>query len=128
LKYILWIPAAVVIVAATIFAVVNRGPIPLDFWPLPYQTTLPLSFVLLAAVAVGVLFGGIAAWWAGRDWRRLARQRKFELEHMARELAHAKRQREQSAPAPQPALPGGAPFRALAKPHDSSNEAGANRG
>ncbi len=86
MKLIIWILAAIVILAVTAFAVTNREAVSIDFWPLPYSATLPLFAILLGAVIVGFIFGSIAAWWSGRSARRKSRDRKWEIDRLNREL------------------------------------------
>jgi uncharacterized integral membrane protein len=62
-RTVLAIAAALVV----IFAAANRDPVRLNLWPLPF-------FAVMAALAAGVLMGGIAAWARGARWRRRARE------------------------------------------------------
>jgi uncharacterized integral membrane protein len=52
----------------------NRQPVELSFWPLPYGTTVPLYWVFLAALALGVVLGGLAVWASGHEVRAELRQ------------------------------------------------------
>ena len=88
------------------FAVANRGPVEISFWPLPFTSTLPLYAVLLMGVALGVVLGGVATWLSGHSRRaahRDLRRRVAGLEYrerMQREAesqAAAERVRERSA-------------------------------
>ena len=71
------------------FAVVNRGPIIIDFWPLPVDMQAPLSAVILLSLIVGVIWGGVASWLAAGTDRKRARdsaQRADQAESESREL------------------------------------------
>ena len=91
MKIFLWILAAIVTLAVTSFAVTNRAPVEVDFWPLPFAATLPLFAILIVAAGLGFGFGAIATWWSGRTWRRSARSRGREIDHLKREIEALKR-------------------------------------
>ena len=63
-------PAGVVLVA---FAVTNRGPVIIDFWPLPIDMQAPMSAVILLSLIIGVIWGGVASWLAAGTDRKRAR-------------------------------------------------------
>ena len=80
LKGLVLLPVAIVVVA---LAVANRAPVRLSFDPfsadLPvFSVTLPLYVILFAAVALGVILGGIATWTGQattrRPWPRASRR------------------------------------------------------
>jgi uncharacterized integral membrane protein len=81
---ILLIIVAVLVVA---FAIANRGPVTLNFWPLPFAATVPLYLVMLGALALGVAVGGIATWVRGGRWRKRARAAERESKALADRLA-----------------------------------------
>jgi len=91
LKFFLWILAAVVTLAVTSFAVTNRAPVEIDFWPLPFTATPPLFAILITTVVVGFGFGSIATWWSGRNRRRIARARGRGIDRLKREIEVLKR-------------------------------------
>ena len=61
LSLVLVLPAGMVLVT---FAVVNRGPVTIDFWPLPMDMQAPLSAMIMLSLIVGVIWGGAASWLA----------------------------------------------------------------
>ena len=71
ISLLVFLPAGVSLV---IFAVVNRHPVVLKFWPLPIEMTLPLSLVILFSLGTGVLWGGLASWLKAANGRRQARE------------------------------------------------------
>ena len=81
---IILIVIAVLVVA---FAIVNRVPVTLNFWPLPFAATVPLYLVMLGALGLGVAVGGIATWVRGGRWRRRARASERENKALADRLA-----------------------------------------
>ena len=86
LSLMLVLPAGLVLIT---FAVVNRGPITIDFWPLPMDMQAPLSAMLLLSLIVGVIWGGVASWLAAGTGRRRARdnaQRANQAESESRDL------------------------------------------
>ena len=70
------IPAVLVAVGLIVFSVVNRQAVDVDFFPLPYQATLPLFVVLFAGIFIGLAAAGLATL-LGR-MRRAARTRSAE--------------------------------------------------
>ena len=70
------IPAVLVAVGLIVFSVVNRQAVDVDFFPLPYQVTLPLFVVLFAGIFIGLAAAGLATL-VGR-MRRAARTRSAE--------------------------------------------------
>jgi uncharacterized integral membrane protein len=82
------IPLAVIIVA---FAVANRQAITISFDPFSlanpaYAATLPLFVVLFAAIILGVIAGGVAAWFGQAKWRRTARRLDTEMRLLHQEM------------------------------------------
>jgi uncharacterized integral membrane protein len=84
---------AVAIVLA-VFAVSNRGTVALGLWPLPDIVELPLYLIILACLLVGFLAGELAAWMAGRHWRREVRRSARRIASLERELAAIRAERE----------------------------------
>lgn len=76
-------PAAVILV---VFAVANRDPVTLTFWPLPVTLAAPIYLVVLLALLAGFLIGELVAWINGRRWRRQARRSENRIEELEREL------------------------------------------
>ncbi len=73
LKIFSWLVIAPMIVAMTVFSVVNRHVVTVDLWPLDVTTEIRMFVVVLGVLIIGVLWGGLAAWIAGADGRRRAR-------------------------------------------------------
>ncbi len=64
-------PLAAVLV---IFALSNRDPIQVRFWPFDFAWEAPLSLVVLGLAALAFLLGAFTAWAAALPARRRARQ------------------------------------------------------
>ena len=56
------------------FTVINRGPVIIDFWPLPMDMQAPLSAIILLSLIAGVIWGGMASWLAASSARNHARE------------------------------------------------------
>lgn len=87
LKALVLIPIALVIV---LFAVANRAPVRVSLDPfsrdlpmLSYE--LPLFVIVLVAIFVGVLIGGLASWIAQGKHRKAARRGRREVEALRSE-------------------------------------------
>ena len=43
----------------------NRELVGFSLWPLPYAYQVPLYWIMLAALALGIVLGGLASWVSG---------------------------------------------------------------
>jgi uncharacterized integral membrane protein len=85
---IIVVPLVVAIVA---FAVANRQAVTVSFDPFSaaspaYAATLPLFTIIFAVLILGVLIGGIAAWFRQGKWRRAARKLDGEVRALHGEM------------------------------------------
>ncbi|MBA5776995.1 LapA family protein [Stappia sp. F7233] len=92
LKSLILLPLAVLLIVA---AVANRHDATLSLDPFSdgqpaLAVTAPLFWFLFAAVAVGVLIGGTAAWAKQGKWRREARVKRREASHWHEEADRLK--------------------------------------
>jgi uncharacterized integral membrane protein len=83
LKALLLLPIAILVV---LLAVANRAPVTLSFDPFSptpmFSTTMPLFALIFIAVAIGVLIGGVASWFAQSKHRRLERRYRREARRL----------------------------------------------
>jgi uncharacterized integral membrane protein len=102
------VPLAILMV---MFAVANRGSVAISLDPFsanaPALTVhVPMFLLLLIALIIGVLVGGIAAWLRQSKWRRAARRLDRELRVARAETEDARRRLAAAqAPPPAPAIP-----------------------
>jgi uncharacterized integral membrane protein len=90
-KYLLWVGIAILALLLGAFAIHNHQPVMLDLWPLPLGGVEVAAFVLvLAAVFLGFVIGGICAWIGGAAARRAARDKARALASTRRELEDAR--------------------------------------
>jgi uncharacterized integral membrane protein len=90
--------------AIAMFAVANRAPVLIGFDPFGAQPPLfafvsPLYLALMAALILGVVIGGVAAWMSQSPRRRRARRLAAELKAARAEAEALRRQIEASATA-----------------------------
>lgn len=91
LKALILLPIAIVVV---LLAVANRAPVTLSLDPFSqdvpeFAIQIPLFAVIFAAVAVGVVIGGVASWLAqgkNRKSRRRFRREADQLRHETERL------------------------------------------
>jgi uncharacterized integral membrane protein len=84
---------AVTLVAAVLlipFALSNREPVSLGFWPLPFLIDLPLCLLVALLLLIGFAVGATVTWAAGRRIRRELRRRRRRIEALERELVAAR--------------------------------------
>lgn len=76
-------------VAVILFAVspTNLQPVPIELWPLPGQIEVPLSLVVLPALALGLLIGEVIAWAGELGHKRRAAKAEKRAEDLEREIA-----------------------------------------
>jgi uncharacterized integral membrane protein len=75
-----WIVTLPVSVIVIVFAVMNRQPVELDVWPLPWNVSAPLFLLTLGLVLFGFLLGVVVMWFTGGKQRRRLRALKRELD------------------------------------------------
>lgn len=86
-KYLIWLMLIAAALALGAFAIHNHQAVTLDLWPLPFGEVRVAAFVLvLAAIFIGFLLGGICAWIGGAAARRAAREKARALASARREL------------------------------------------
>ena len=76
-------------VAIILFSVSNRADITLHMWPLPGMVEIPMFAVVLTSLALGIIWGGAAAWLAAGKSRRRAREATHRAEQAERDARHA---------------------------------------
>lgn len=87
LKGLILLPIAIVVV---LLAVANRQPVMLSFDPFSngmpaFSLPMPLYALIFAAVAVGIVVGGIGSWLGQGDTRRDRRAKGRELARLRNE-------------------------------------------
>ena len=90
---VILVPLAVLIVA---FAVANREKVTIALDPFGPNSaaawqTQPLFVVVIGALILGVIVGGIAAWLRQAKWRRTARRLEREVANLRAEVDTIKR-------------------------------------
>lgn len=89
LKILVVVAVAIVLIA---FAVANRQPMILRLDPFGAATSsglqaeVPVYWVVFAAIALGVIVGGIAMWFADGHHRRAARVHRREAQRLRAEM------------------------------------------
>ncbi|MCE4223808.1 DUF1049 domain-containing protein [Methylobacterium sp. C25] len=88
LKALVLLPVAIIVV---LLAVANRESVTLSFDPFSpepaFSVVLPLYAIVFAAVALGILVGGIGSWLGQGKTRASARHHRREREKLERETA-----------------------------------------
>lgn len=80
----LYIVAAIIVVA---FAVTNREPVSLSFYPLPYTMQTPLFLFGILSFALGLLIGGLQGMLSVFRFRRELRNERKRIVALENELA-----------------------------------------
>ena len=90
LSLVILVPLAILLV---VFCVSNRGPVPVSLDPLgtmpQFTFAPPLFLLLMGAVILGVILGGIGTWLTQSHYRRKAARRKAEVARLRREADDA---------------------------------------
>ena len=81
---------APVTVVVVLFALSNRHPAELHFWPLVGSAEVPLYLIGLATMLVGFAFGALVAWVGAGETRSRARQAERDARHLRVRLADAR--------------------------------------
>ena len=93
LSWLVWIPAAVVVMA---LSVANRARVPFSLDPFSreapwYSVEVPLFALLLASLFAGLLLGWIGAWLNQHKWRRATRRARAEAAGFRQEAQRLRR-------------------------------------
>jgi len=91
-KYLILIPVAIIFVG---FMISHRHPVLINFDPFNanaplYAIELPLYLIMIGAIILGILFGGIADWISQGKYRKTARIEKKKNRELVRETEHLK--------------------------------------
>ena len=82
MRFLFWLIVLPLAVLTAWFAVANREPVAIDLDPFPFSIETPLYALLMGALFLGLVIGGVAAWLGQGRWRRRARA----LQRRARQL------------------------------------------
>jgi putative membrane protein len=105
MRFLYWVILPLFAVLLAVFAVSNREAVDIGLWPLVHVIELPLYLIVILALVVGFLVGEVAAWVAGRRWRREVRRRGRRIEELERELAATQARLDDGAAPPPVPLP-----------------------
>jgi len=91
--FLKWLVLAPLLVVVLVFAVVNRGVVTVSFDPFGgassgLSMSAPLFVVLFVTAIIGVIVGGVAAWFEQGRHRRAARELRAELARLRAEGEH----------------------------------------
>ena len=105
------LPVAVVVI---VLSVANRGSVTFSLDPIGagstgWAATGPLYVFLFAALAVGIVIGGVATWVRQSRWRHAARAERANAERLRRETERLRERLEAAQSATQPSGPALAP-------------------
>ena len=87
-SWIVTLPATAV---AVVFAVANRAPASVDFWPLPWVVELPIYLLVLGSLILGFFIGAGVAWLSAGKRRRQMRRWRDSAGTLAQQLAELQR-------------------------------------
>jgi len=105
MKYLSRASFLLFLLVGVLIAVSNTDAVQLALWPLPHVVVLPLYLLVVALLLLGVLAGLGLGWWAGRRYRRRARERHDEIVRLEREVARLREDLAAARPAPPPVQP-----------------------
>lgn len=106
MKLIYWLFALIVVIFTIDFVMTNGTVLSFGSWFLPWRAELPVGLVVLLALAIGLLAGGLISWASGAGARRRARLAERRAEKLQQELdALARRTDEAEREAAAYALP-----------------------
>ena len=92
MRFITWLLALPIGAAIVALAVANRRSVTLALDPIRpddplVSVSLPLFVLVLGALMLGVLLGGVSVWWGQRVYRRAARAQRREVARLESERA-----------------------------------------
>ncbi len=83
------IPALIVVLILVLFALSNRQPVTLGFWPTDYATQVPLSVAILVGMAAAFFLGATIVWVDKLGLGRRARRAEAAVRRLKAQLAQA---------------------------------------
>lgn len=102
-RIVRWVVLLPVALVGILLSVGNRAPVTLSLDPFSREApalafSLPLYIVVLGAMAIGVILGGVAVWWKQGNHRKRARQAEAELSVSRTETARLRQELAKNAP------------------------------
>jgi len=89
-KFFSWVIGLPVIVVAVVFAINNQDAIALNLWPFPYEPSMPVFWVVLGMLLIGVILGVFLTWLAQGKYRSMARSYRSQAISLRTEADLAK--------------------------------------
>lgn len=86
MKLIYWLFAMLIVIFTIDFVMTNGAVLSFGSWFLPWRAELPVGLVVLLALAIGLLVGGLISWASGTGARRRARIAERRAETLQQEL------------------------------------------
>lgn len=86
MKFFSGLTAFLFAVLVILFAMSNPDSVTLRIWPVPYELEAPAFLIALAGAALGVIWGGFAAWGAGVKARMRLRRAEVRTEAALRDV------------------------------------------
>ena len=105
MKYFSWIITLPITVLVVTFAVVNRGFVAVDLWPLKISLELPLFVLVLGSALAGFLVGALVMWWSAGKQRQKLRTLRSDTERLERRNRSLEQARQPAAGQESPGLP-----------------------
>jgi lipopolysaccharide assembly protein A len=93
--------AAIFLLVLVVFALSNRQPVAIGFWPTDLRWDVPLSIAVLVAAAVALLLGAAMVWISELGQRRRARRAEATVRLLEEQVQELKA-RLQPMPMPPP--------------------------
>ncbi len=89
-RFFFWLLFAPIAIICAVFAVENREAVKLSLWPTPFSIDIPLFLMVLGALAIGLVIGGLFVWLGSAKLRVRLRDRDVELRSLKRDLDSAR--------------------------------------
>ena len=105
MKFIFWIVGFPLLLLAAIFAVANRETVTISLWPFAETIDVPLYLAIVLPLYLGILVGGVAAWFSGHAIRKRARAQARRIAALERENEALKARQDAVAQGTLPASP-----------------------
>ncbi|MSP20607.1 MAG: LapA family protein [Alphaproteobacteria bacterium] len=86
MRFLFWLVVLPLAVAMAFFAANNHERTFVQFTPLPYEMQLPLYALILGAIVLGLVIGGLAAWIGQHRWHAQARTLHRRVKHLEGEI------------------------------------------
>jgi len=82
--------SVLILIAALVFSILNRGNVSVDLWPLTRSFEIPLFLIAIVPLIVGYSIGRINGWLRSSSYKKKMKHSSKELEELHEKIKELK--------------------------------------